>query len=132
MTAPWRPEELDLVERAHELEIAVRRADGTLRAWTPIWVVRVDGQVYVRSWHRRETGWFGHAVHERAAAVRVPKLTADVTVVDVGAGSEADAARADVQARVDAAYRAKYGDRGAASMVTVEAATTTLRLDPAR
>jgi hypothetical protein len=77
MTAPWRPDELDLVDRAHELEIAVRRTDGTLRRWTPIWVVRVGEQVYVRSWHRRDTGWFGHAVADRAAgpstASRAPR-----------------------------------------------------------
>lgn len=131
MTAPWRSDELDLVERAHELEIAVRRPDGTLRRSTPIWVVRVEEQVYVRSWYRRDTGWFGHAVADGAAQVRVPGLSADVTVVDLGAGPD-EQGRADVQARVDAAYRAKYGEHGAASMVTPEAAATTLRLDPAR
>ena len=44
----WTPEQLARVDAARELEIAVRRADGTLRPWTPIWVVHVDGDVYVR------------------------------------------------------------------------------------
>jgi hypothetical protein len=132
MTAPWRPDELDLVDRAHELEIAVRRTDGTLRRWTPIWVVRVGEQVYVRSWHRRDTGWFGHAVADGAAAIRVPGLSADVAVADLGPGAVEERVRADVQARVDAAYRAKYGEQGAASMITPAAGATTLRLDPAR
>jgi hypothetical protein len=53
----------------------------------------------------------------------VPGLEADVAVHDVG-----DAAG--VTADVDAAYRAKYGPGGSGSMVTPEAAATTLRLDP--
>ena len=81
------------------------------------------GQVYVRSWHRRDTGWFGQAVRSLRARVHVPGLEADVTVEDIGDAS------ADVTAGVDAAYRAKYGG-GAGSMVTAAAAATTLRLTP--
>ncbi|GAA3558450.1 DUF2255 family protein [Microlunatus spumicola] len=131
MSSSWRPDELDLVERAHELEIAVRRPDGTLRRWTPVWVVVMDGHVHVRSWYRRGTGWFGHAVTDRLARVRVPGLEADVDVVDVG-GAGGGPATGDLPERVDAAYRAKYGRQGAASMVTPEAVATTLRLDPTR
>jgi hypothetical protein len=121
MGAPWSADALEHLGAAGELEIAVRRADGTVRPWTPIWVVRVDDQVYVRSWHRRDTGWFGDAVRSGRARIRVPGVEADVTVTDVGAGDSAG---------VDAAYRAKYSDAGSASMVTLSAAATTLRLDP--
>lgn len=134
MTARWTPDELDLLARATELEIAVRRGDGTLRRWTPIWVVRVGERVYVRSWYRRSTGWFGHAVSGGAVRVRVPGLESDVVVTDLGAGPEgvgaADGAGAAVG--VDDAYAAKYGEQGAASMVTPAATATTLRLDPVR
>lgn len=140
MTARWTPDELDLLARATELEIAVRRGDGTLRRWTPIWVVRVGERVYVRSWYRRSTGWFGHAVSGGAARVRVPGLESDVVVTDLGAGADdvraavgagvADGAGAAVG--VDDAYAAKYGEQGAASMVTPAATATTLRLDPVR
>ncbi|MBB3675958.1 DUF2255 family protein [Modestobacter versicolor] len=119
----WTAEEAAALGGAVELEIAVRRPDGGLRAWTPIWVASVDGQVYVRSWYRRESGWFGAAVGSRRARVRVPGLEAEVTVEDVG---DSDAG---LRADVDAAYRAGYG-AGAASMVTAEAAATTLRLVP--
>lgn len=88
----------------------------------PVWVVRAGEHVYVRSWYRRDTGWFGHALRARRARVRVPGLEADVTVEDLGHSSER------VTAEVDAAYRGKYGG-GAGSMVTAEAAATTLRLD---
>ncbi|MCW2752374.1 MAG: hypothetical protein JWR83_3484 [Aeromicrobium sp.] len=123
MAAPWSADELSLLDDAGELRIAIRRGDDTLRAWMPIWVVCAEGQVYVRSWHRRDTGWFGHALRIRRAAVRVPGLAADVIIEDVGESSS------ELTARVDAAYTAKYGDGGAASMVTPAAAATTLRLD---
>ena len=124
MIATWSPHELQCIEKARELNIAVKRADGTLRRWTPIWVVCADDQVYVRTWYRRDTGWFGHALRSHRARIRVPGLEADVTVEDVGEGP------ADLGERVDTAYRAKYGSSGSESMVTASAAATTLRLNP--
>lgn len=123
MTAAWSGAELAALGGAVELEIAVPRPDGSLRRWTPIWVVRVDEQVYVRTWQRRETGWYGHAVASGRARVRVPGLTVDVVVADVGRTARAD---------VDAAYRAKYSGAGATSVVTDPAADSTLRLAPDR
>ena len=56
MTTAWIAEELQRIGEAHELQIAGVRTDGTLRRWVPIWVVSADGQVYVRTWYRRDTG----------------------------------------------------------------------------
>jgi hypothetical protein len=122
VSTSWSASDLADIDAADELEIAVVRADGTLMRWTPIWVVCAGDEVYVRSWHRRDTGWFGRAVRTRRASVRVPGLEADVTVEDLADSS------AEVTEAVDAAYREKYGS-GAGSMVTPEAHATTLRLD---
>jgi len=70
VTATWTPEQLQRIDGSDELEIASRRADGTLRQFVPIWVVRVDDQVYVRTWHRRTTGWFGRVLDTHRARVR--------------------------------------------------------------
>ena len=121
----WTADELRRLDAAGELEIAVRSPGGSRRPWLPIWVVCAGGQAYVRTWHRRDTGWFGQAVRTRQARIRVPGLEADVTIEDIGDTS------ARITADVDAAYRAKYGPGGAGSMVTATAAATTLRLDPA-
>jgi hypothetical protein len=118
----WTDEQLARIDAARELEISVRRADGTLRAWTPIWVVHAVSDVYVRTWYRRDTGWFGHALRSGRARVRVPGLEADVRVEDVGAGSPG------LRADVDDAYRAKYAGDSTGNMVTDDAAATTLRL----
>lgn len=125
MTEAWSGSELDLLKAAHELEIAARLADGGLHRWTPIWVVVVEGDAYVRTWYRRDTGWFGRAVRSRRARIRVRSLEADVVIDDVGEGP------AGLRERLDTAYLDKYGRSGSSSMVGDEAAATTLRLDPA-
>ncbi|WP_198154137.1 DUF2255 family protein [Catenuloplanes japonicus] len=125
--AAWTADDLRLIDAADELEIAARRTDGSLRRRLPIWVVRVRDHVYVRTWYRRDTGWFAHVLRTGRAAVRVPGLESDVTVHDVGsAGSRTE---------VDAAYQAKYrryGSSATGPMVTDAAAATTLRLSPDR
>ena len=118
----WTPEQLALIDVARELEIAVHRADGTLRPWTPIWVVHAGGDVYVRTWYRRDTGWFGLALRTRRARVRVPDVEVEVRIEDVGVG------RPGVREDVDDAYRTKYGGGSTGNMVGDEAAATTLRL----
>lgn len=125
MTGSWSADDLERIGSARELQIAVKRDDGTLRRWVPVWVVRVDEQVYVRTWYRRETGWFGHAVNSRRARIRVPGVEADVAVEDVSQGA------APLRSEIDAAYRTKYGSTSStAAMVTPEAAATTLQLAP--
>ena len=107
----WTAEDLDRIDAARELEIAVRRAHGTFRPWTPIWVVRAGDDVYVRTWYRRDTGWFGLALRTGRARVRVPGVEGDVRVEDVGAGPSG------LRATVDDAYRTKYGGGATGEMV---------------
>lgn len=128
MTTAWSPDELKLIGGTEELRIATERADGTLRPWVPIWVVSVGEHVYVRTWYRRDTGWFGHVLQSLRAWICVPGLKVDVAVEDVGEDG------AELRAGVDAAYRAKYERHGEAvhRMVTDDAAASTLRLIPER
>ena len=121
MTTPWSAADLAAVDASPELRIATVRRDGSWSSGTPVWVVRVGDDVVVRSWHRRSTGWFGRALRRPRARVDLPGLDAEVAVEDVGVG------QGDLRERVDAAYRDKYG-AGHASMVTDDAAATTLRL----
>jgi hypothetical protein len=115
----WTSEELRYLEASRELEIAARRANGDPGVWTPIWVVVVEDEVFVRTWHRRTTGWYGRAVASARASIRVSGHSVDV-IVTVTGDADADA--------VDGAYRTKYGVSGAQSMVTAEASASTLRL----
>jgi hypothetical protein len=128
VTPSWTPEQLQQIDGARELEIASMRPDGTQRQWLPIWVVRVGDQVYVRTWYRRTTGWFGDVVTTQQARVRVPHLETEVVVEDI---SDDDT---DLRSAVDQAYQAKYAPPAGGSvrqMTTDSAAATTLRLSPA-
>jgi len=120
----WTTAELRAVAAARELEIAPG-ADAERDRWTPIWAVRADDGVYVRTWYRRTTGWYGRAARAGRASVRVPGMTSDVVVEDVG---DTDPG---LRAAVDAAYVEEYGGGGSDRMVGDEAAGTTLRLSPA-
>lgn len=122
MLREWTSEQLRNLADARELHVSAPRAGATPRAWVPIWVVVVDDSVFVRRWYRRETGWYGRAVASGEAWVRVAGDPVQVRVTAVGP-READA--------VDAAYRSKYGTAAASSMVTDEAAASTLLLTPA-
>ncbi|MBU2670291.1 DUF2255 family protein [Actinoplanes bogorensis] len=122
MSEMWTPADLRQIQDSDELEIAVPRVDGSLRKWTPIWVVRVGGEVFVRTWHRRDTGWYGDAVRSGRGRIRVPGVEAAVTVTEAGAESRAE---------VDEAYHSKYGRYGTdtvGQMVSDEAVASTLRL----
>lgn len=120
--APWTAEDLQHLAGTRELQIAVPRAGRSPGRWTPIWVVVAEDAVYVRTWQRRSTGWYGRAVESARAWIRVAGEPVEVIVEAIG---DADA---DV---IAAAYRAKYGANGAQSMVTAEAAASTLRLSRA-
>ncbi|CAN5655991.1 hypothetical protein BH09ACT8_BH09ACT8_14240 [soil metagenome] len=90
----------------------------------PIWVVCVDDGVYVRTWYRRESGWFGQVLQARQACIRVPGVLADASVTDIAAGST------ELRRCVDDAYRAKYRRGGVRQMVSDSAAATALLLQP--
>lgn len=120
--ARWTTEDLRFLAAARELQIAVPHADGRPGAWTPIWVVVADDEVFVRTWQRRSSGWYGRAVRTSRARIRVADQSVDV-IVTVSGDTDGDA--------VDAAYRAKYGAAGARSMISAEAAASTLRLSRA-
>ncbi len=123
MTA-WTTDELSKIDAADELEIASLRSDGTLRAPTTIWVVRVGDDLYVRSVNGRTSGWFRGTQARHEGRIRAGGVEKDVTFVDVDG---------DVADRIDDAYRTKYR-RYAASIVdhtlTAEARSATLELMP--
>jgi len=122
----WSSDELRLLDGTRELQLAVEHTDGGTGPWVTVWVVRVGADAYVRTWHRRDTGWYGGVLRSRRARVRLgaPRATeVGVAVEDVGARDT------ELTTAVDAAYRDRYGP-GAGSMVTAASASSTLRLVP--
>lgn len=120
----WTSDELDRIGSADELRITSPRADGTLRPYVPIWVVRVGDDLYVRSYRGADGGWFRHVTEREEGRIRAGGVERDVTVA-AAAGAVDDA--------VDGAYRGKYGRYGRRlvdPMTAPAARATTLRLAP--
>jgi hypothetical protein len=123
-TTPWTSQELSAVCRAEELGLASLRADGTLRPYVTIWVVRAGDELYVRSAHGPANGWYARALRSGAGRIRVDGLEREVLFADPAP---------DVHGGIDAAYHAKYDRYGAAmvgSVVGKKAAEVTIRLLP--
>ncbi|MFN8488311.1 MAG: DUF2255 family protein [Caldilineaceae bacterium] len=120
----WTSDELNRIGTAEELEIAPFRRDGTLRNAVPIWVVRVNNDLYVRSYKGKGGAWFHAAQASHAGRIRAGGVEKDVNF-----GEETDPG---INDQIDAAYRVKYGryPQYVAPMVTAETRATTLKLAP--
>src|SRR5690349_5816602 len=81
---PWTAHELRALSETLELEISAPRRDGSPGRAVPIWVAVAGSDVFVRTWRRRETGWYGGAVRSGSARIRAGDLAVDVIVRDVG------------------------------------------------
>jgi hypothetical protein len=99
----WTAADLDRIGSATELEIATRRADGSLRPYVPIWVVRVGDELFVRSWRGQGGAWYRHARQRPDGRVRAGGAERDVTFELPPTAPAED---------IDRAYRAKYGRYG--------------------
>lgn len=120
----WTSDEVNKIGTAEELEVASRRRDGTLRKPVTIWVVRVDDDLYVRSYKGHGGAWFRAAQERHEGHIRAGGVAKDVTFVE-----EADP---DLNDKIDAAYRTKYSHypQYVAPMLTAEVRSTTIKLVP--
>ena len=120
----WTSDELDRIGSADELRITSVRADGALRPYVPIWVVRVGDDLYVRSYRGADGGWFRHLRERDRGRIQAGGVEREVAVA---------AAADEVDDAVDEAYRGKYGRYGSRlvdPMIATSARATTLRLAP--
>jgi hypothetical protein len=126
----WTSSELATIERASEIEVATRRADGSPRTARIVWVVRHGDSLYVRSVNGVDAAWYRGVQSRHEGVVTVGRVGHEVAFVEVGdhAGDETG-----LDDALDAAYRTKYGrSSGAVERITAQPAReTTLRLDRA-
>jgi hypothetical protein len=120
----WTAAELAAVGAADELDLASRRPDGSLRRFVTIWAVRLGDDLYVRSAYGYDNPWFQRALASGEGRIRAGGVERDVTFEVPGTEFIDD---------LHAAYRAKYdrhGPRIVGTVVSTEAACSTLRLLP--
>lgn len=123
----WTDEQLEIFDQTEELEISSPRPDGTLWPFVPIWVVRVEDSVWVRSYRGTAGAWYQHVTGNGRARIRIAGREHDV-VAEPPPNRELDQ-------QIDRAYRTKYAphsEQYVAPMVAEEARSTTLRLTPLR
>jgi hypothetical protein len=123
----WMSDELNKIGAADELQIASLRRDGTLRRPVTIWVVRVGGDLYVRSAYGSTAAWFRGTQVRHEGRISAGGVEEDITFVDV---AEADSSLND---QIDAAYRSKYrryNPRFVSPVVSTESRSQTIKLVP--
>jgi hypothetical protein len=122
----FAPDTLRLIDEAREVRIETRRDEDAPAHRTTIWVVTVDGAVFVRSVRGGEGRWYREVSSNPAAALHVGGDRIPVRAVPVTDDATIEA--------VSEAYREKYGRTSPGStraMVQPETLPTTLRLEPA-
>ena len=121
----WTPDELARIGRATELEIASRRADGSLRGFVTIWAVSAGDHIFVRSAYGHDNPWFQRAMRSGTGRIRAGGVERDVTFEVPGP---------EVSDAVTDAYRAKYDRYGSSivgTVISAEAVRSTLLVRPA-
>jgi hypothetical protein len=105
-----------------EIDVVVP-APGRPDARTPIWIVAVDDELYVRSWKGEAGIWY-----RRARRHGIGSIVAGGQQHEVRFTATDDPA---INARIDDAYRSKYGSSPYTQAMTRPPATmTTMRIDP--
>ncbi|WP_433362710.1 DUF2255 family protein [Actinoplanes sp. CA-142083] len=123
MTA-WTEDDLTRVGNAEELQVSSYRADGTLRPYVTIWVVRAGDDLYIRSAYGATNGWYRRALASGAGRIRAGGVERDVVFADTEPGASAG---------IDRAYHGKYDRYGPAIVGSVtgpDVAALTIRLLP--
>jgi hypothetical protein len=122
MTVGWKPKTLSEIADQEEIRISSERTGGGYNRWTPIWVVRVGDDLYVRSGFGTNGSWYRNATKSQAY-VNAAGVRYKVSLV-----LPTDPASI---AAVDKAYRQKYsGDPSLPLLLSDEARSTTSRLIP--
>ncbi len=120
----WTNNELKKVGDAEELQIAGRKADGSMRKRVTIWVVRVGDGLYVRSYQGNRGAWYRGALARHEGRIWAGGVEKDVSFVEVSDPGVND--------QIDEAYQSKYGrySQFVSPMLTDEVRATTLKLVP--
>ena len=120
----WSADELRAIARVDELQVASRRADGSLRPFVTIWFVVEGDDVYLRSAHGPDNGWYRRARESGSGRVRVGSVEKDV-LFEVADDAPHDALDAALHAKYD-----RYGPGPVGAIVGPELVAVTLRAVP--
>jgi hypothetical protein len=121
--AAWTKDDLRKIAAADGLHISpLRKDEVTYRTPTWIWSVEVEGALYVRGYHGRNSRWYQAALRQKAGRIAAAGMTREVTF---------EPADGPINDLIDDAYRAKYrGSPYLSPMIEAGARAATLRVVP--
>ena len=123
MMASWEQQELADIIAADDLHIAPFRGDGVTHG-TPtwIWCIAVEGGLYVRGYHGRNSRWYQAAILQKAGRIIAAGITREVTFEPVEGA---------LNSAIDEAYQAKYRSSPyLRPMIGTRARAATIRITP--
>ena len=126
MSDTFDAETLGLLDETREVRVETRRDEDSRVHRTTIWVVTVDGAVFVRSVRGERGRWYREIRANPMAALHVGDARIPARAVSVTDEATIEA--------VNRAYQEKYGRTSPGStraMLRPETLPTTLRLEPA-
>jgi len=114
-------EDIHKIAVKDDFHIAPFREDGvTYGTLTWIWSVEVNGELYVRAYNGKRSGWYSAAVKQKAGKIEGAGLARKVEFEPVGGA---------INHLIDEAYKKKYkGSPYLAAMVSNRATEATVRV----
>lgn len=120
-TTSWTPQRLQLLHGTDVLQVASNRDDGSVSPWWPIWVVVVDGDVFLRSTDGLDKVWFRNALRRGSGRIRSGAAVFDVNFEDH---------RDHPQQAISEAYLTKYRASSPWSLQRASTSTSTIKVLP--
>ena len=120
----WDAAAIDTLGAADEVQVTSRREDGSSRPYVTIWAVRLGDDLYVRSAHGRDNGWFRRALAAGDGRIRGDGIEREVSFEEPGP---------EVDEPLHDEFHRKYDRYGSAvvdPVVSAESARATFRLLP--
>jgi hypothetical protein len=122
---PWTADEREAFGGPDEIRISSLRPDGSRRPPITIWIARLGDELYVRSAHGPDNGWYRRARASGAGTITAGRRTTEVRFEDADP-AVAEALHTSYHAKYD-----RYGPNIVGTVVSEDAAGATLRLVPA-
>lgn len=123
----WTIHELKIIGASEELKLSALKKDGTFYKPVIIWVVRVEDDLYVRSYKGINGNWFKHLQVNQKGSISAGGITKFVNLIFLNKEDKT------VNDKIDQEYRLKYrkyGNNYVDPMISTQARVTTIRLIP--
>lgn len=123
----WSKIELEKIGASEELKLSALRNNGTFFNPVIIWVVRVDDNLYVRSYKGDKGSWYKHVQVNQKGTVTAGGITKEVNFLVLKNEDN------QLNDKIDQEYRSKYHKYGKTyvdPMISPQSQATTIKIEP--